>query len=127
MRLLGIVFLLLYGAVNAAQENPEHWAVARLLCETESAYRIEVEAIGAVDTVFLALDNGEALVWYVEAEKRARFDIALSLTSVSLSVYANGGAFFADTLLLSKTSPCESPQGFENLLRERLFAIEREH
>lgn len=127
MRILFFVFLLLIGAVSTAQDYAENWATIRLICQDETSYRIEVEAIGATDTVIIGLDIQDAILWEVGSEKTARFNISLENSGVSLTVYAWGGVFFADSLILAETIACNNPPEYIALLREAVLAIERDH
>jgi hypothetical protein len=103
------LFMLLWIASSVmAQDFPENWATARLICQTETAYRIEVEAYGAADTVIIGLDTEDAITWNVGDEKTARFDVSLANSTLSLTVYAWGGAFHADSLVLGETRSCEN-------------------
>lgn len=97
------VFMLLWLTVSiSAQDFPENWASVRLLCQTETHYRIEVEAFGDVETVFIGLDIEDAIVWDVNGAKTAQFDILIGNGSVRL----NTGAFMADSLALGQTRDC---------------------
>jgi len=120
------VFMLLFVTINLmAQETAENWATIRLICQDDTHYHVEVEAIGATDTVILGLDIEDAIQWNVGSEKTARFSVLLGNTSVSLTVYANGGAFFADSLILSETVACGNDLAFETFLRQRMREMER--
>jgi hypothetical protein len=99
------LFMFLFVATSVwAQNEPENWASVRLICQTETHYRIEVEAFGDVETVYIGLDIEDAIVWNVNGAKTAQFDVLIGNGSVRL----NTGAFMADSLVLSETRSCEN-------------------
>lgn len=104
MRLILILLLVLACLPLTAQET-ENGASLRLVCQTETGYRLEVSAYGAVDTVYIVPSHTDAIEWSVSSEV-AYFAIPFENDSVSLVVYAGGGAFNGASLELEQVGQC---------------------
>lgn len=117
-------FLFLLFAMGASVMAQENWAFARLLCQTETHYRIEVQAIGETDTVMIVPEIEGGITWHVGDEKTQQLEVSLENTYLNLVISAWGGSFYGDTLMLSPVTSCDyhdNNAALESMIREFLI------
>lgn len=122
MKRLVILLVCFAGLVRA--DNPENWASLSLICQTEANYRVQVVVSGDVDTVIIVPNATNNLIWQVDSSSKS-FEVGLANESLSLTVFAWGGAFNGDSLILSTASTCEIPFFDERFLIETVKTMHR--
>lgn len=116
-----IIFLLILIALPCSAQEAENGASISAVCRDATSYMIEVSVWGAVDTVYIVPDKSDAIEWQDPSPSK-RFAIPLENESLSLVIYAEGGAFNGDTIVLEPTGACNTEQATEDI---RPMVIER--
>lgn len=106
MRYIYLVLMLLLCLSALAQET-ENGASASLICQTETAYHVQVVAYGNAEIVYINPSRQDVIVWNIGSEKAITLDIGLGNETVGLVIYADGGAFYGATLLLTQAASCK--------------------